>query len=71
MAKVEILAQAFHPIYGSPLGTARTEVIDHETNVLFKDCNTLTDIAETYMRFWNRLTIAQLEMVLVQSIRWL
>ena len=71
MAKAEILASSSDPNTGKPTMNPRVEVIDTETNILFKDCKTLTDIAEVYMQFWNRLPTIQREMVLVQSIRWI
>jgi hypothetical protein len=68
--EVEIIAQAFDPLTGSPRGNPRVEKIYMGSNKLFKECETLTDVTETYMRFWNRLAMVQHELVLVQSIRW-
>jgi hypothetical protein len=72
MPKAEVTAKAFSPITGTPFPgvEARPEIIDLETNELFKECKTLTDVAETYMRYWNRLPSEQSELVLVQSIKW-
>lgn len=70
MAKIEVTAKAFDPATGSPQTESRIEIIDSTKNRLFKNCKTLTDVAETYMRFWNRLPTTQSEMILVQSIRW-
>ena len=74
MVKAEVIARVFNPATGLPKesgGKEHSEVIDLDTNKLFKDCKTLTDIVEAYMRFWNRLPTYQSEMVLVQSIRWI
>lgn len=68
--KAIVTAQAFDPETGTPLAVARDEEINLKTNVLFKDCKSLTDISDTYQMFWNRLPSVQREMVLVQSIRW-
>lgn len=70
--KVEVTANAFDPMTGKPFSDnpPLIETIDLETNVLFTDCKTLTDVSEVYMRFWNRLPTKQSEMVLVQSLRW-
>lgn len=70
MVKAIVNAQSFDPENGVSTSKSKGEVIDTDTNVLFKNCKTLTDITETYMRFWNRLPTTQYEMVLVQSIRW-
>ena len=66
--KVIILATSYNPNNGKPNNNPREEKINTKTNSLFKDCKTLTDIAETYMHFWNRFPTKQKEMVLVQSI---
>jgi hypothetical protein len=69
--KVEITADCFDPETGDRrCVTPRTETIDLRTNELFKDCKTLTDIAERYMWFWNRFPTTQKEMVFVQSLGW-
>ena len=67
--KVIILAQSFDIKTGKPNNNSNEEEINTETNELFYKCKTLTDIVETYMKFWNRLPTIQKEMVLVQSIR--
>jgi hypothetical protein len=68
--EVEIIAQSFGPLTGTPRGNPRVEKIHVEDNKLFQGCETLTDIVEVYMQFWNRLATTQHELVLVQSIRW-
>jgi hypothetical protein len=69
MTKYEILAQAFDPITGEPISNPRIEVINTSENTLFAKCESLTDIVEAYMAFWNRLPTYQKELVLVQSIQ--
>jgi len=70
MKNVEVLAQSFNPKTGIPTSNPRVEIINTRSNVVFKDCKTLTDIAEMYMQFWNRFPTTQSELVLVQSIKW-
>lgn len=67
--KLFVLSMSFDPDTGKPNSNPREELIDTGTNKIFKDTKTLTDIAEKYMSFWNRLPTRQREMVLVQSIR--
>lgn len=67
--KVIVLASSFDPETGKPNHNPTEEAIDTKTNKIFEDCRTLTDIAETYMAFWNRFPTEQSEMVLVQSVK--
>ena len=69
MKKVVILAQSFDTETGELNAEAREEIVDLETNEIFKDCKSLTDVVETYQNFWNRLPTIQRELVLVQSIK--
>lgn len=69
--KVMVLAQPFDPKTGKPLGHAREEEINTDTNVLFTGCKTLAEIHEKYEIFWNELPTVQTELVLVQSMRLL
>lgn len=66
--KAVVLASSFNPKTGKPNNNPREEIINTKTNRLFKDCKTLTDVAETYMHFWNRFPTRQSEIVLVQSV---
>jgi hypothetical protein len=70
MSKVQIIAVSCDPKTGERNCRPRTEIIDPITNELFRGCVTLTDFAERYMHFWNRLPTVQKEMVLVHSVRW-
>ena len=71
MQNIEVTARCFDPFTGVPTSEPRAEIIDMKTNALFRSCETLTDVSETYMEFWNRLPTVQSELVLVQSIRWM
>lgn len=66
--KYTITAQSCNPITGKANAPATDEIIDVSRNTLFKNCKTLTDVVETYQRFWNRLPTIQKELVLVQKI---
>ena len=67
--RVLVTCQSFNPQTGIENGDSSDEIIDTETNNLFKNCKTLTDIVESYQSFWNRLPTIQKELVLVQKIQ--
>lgn len=66
--KFAVLAQSFNSSTGKPTAKARVEIIDTRTNRLFSACRTISAVHDRYEDFWNRLTISQNDLVLVQSI---
>lgn len=52
---VTAIAIDTHPDVEWPVGPARTERIDTETNELFHGCTGPWEVEDQYERFWNRL----------------
>ena len=55
--EVKVVSTSFDPdtLEAENGGSQRTEIIDVETNALFKGCESIWDIEDTYEAFWNRL----------------
>lgn len=68
MKKVNVRAQEFYRATGAPRGDSRVELIDVETNRLFRGCSSVLDIKSAYERFWNGVDPASEGVVFVQEI---
>ena len=66
----KVTAYAANPKTGKPIAKARTEEVDLQANVFFRNCKTLLDVKEMYEAFWNRLPSKPAEMVIVTKISW-
>jgi hypothetical protein len=68
--KAIVKASSFYRVSGNPVGDGitRDELIDTETNVLFKMCRTVLDIKNAYESFWNELNPHSEHLVFVHQI---